>query len=240
MSLEALQNINPQSLLDTAISLAAAFVLGGMIGYERQYRQRTAGLRTNVLVALGAAIFVDLANHIAGHEGAVRVVAYVVSGIGFLGAGVIMREEGNVRGLNTAATLWGSAAVGACAGADLILEAGIGALFVLAANTMLRPVADRINRQPMDTPAVEVTHTVHVITLREYQKTAMRLLEDALEAAQYPTRDLEVRAFGDQDVEIEAALVATSVDGDALDVIVARLGGTSVVSQAFWSASTTE
>ncbi|HBD33723.1 MAG TPA: methyltransferase, partial [Cupriavidus sp.] len=155
-------------------------------------------------------------------------------------AGVIMREEGNVRGLNTAATLWGSAAVGACAGADLILEAGIGALFVLAANTMLRPVADRINRQPMDTPAVEVTHTVHVITLREYQKTAMRLLEDALEAAQYPTRDLEVRAFGDQDVEIEAALVATSVDGDALDAIVARLGGTSVVSQAFWSASTTE
>jgi putative Mg2+ transporter-C (MgtC) family protein len=211
-----------------------------MIGYERQYRQRTAGLRTNVLVALGAAIFVDLANHIAGHEGAVRVVAYVVSGIGFLGAGVIMREEGNVRGLNTAATLWGSAAVGACAGADLILEAGIGALFVLAANTLLRPVADRINRQPMDTPAVEVTHTVHVITLREYQKTAMRLLEDALEAAQYPTRDLEVRAFGDQDVEIEAALVATSVDGDALDAIVARLGGTSVVSQAFWSASTTE
>ena len=240
MSLEALQNINPQSLLDTAISLAAAFVLGGMIGYERQYRQRTAGLRTNVLVALGAAIFVDLANHIAGHEGAVRVVAYVVSGIGFLGAGVIMREEGNVRGLNTAATRWGSAAVGACAGADLILEAGIGALFVLAANTLLRPVADRINRQPMDTPAVEVTHTVHVITLREYQKTAMRLLEDALEAAQYPTRDLEVRAFGDQDVEIEAALVATSVDGDALDAIVARLGGTSVVSQAFWSASTTE
>ncbi|KWR76036.1 methyltransferase [Cupriavidus sp. SHE] len=238
--MEALQNINPQSLLDTAISLAAAFVLGGMIGYERQYRQRTAGLRTNVLVALGAAIFVDLANHIAGHEGAVRVVAYVVSGIGFLGAGVIMREEGNVRGLNTAATLWGSAAVGACAGADLILEAGIGALFVLAANTLLRPVADRINRQPMDTPAVEVTHTVHVITLREYQKTAMRLLEDALEAAQYPTRDLEVRAFGDQDVEIEAALVATSVDGDALDAIVARLGGTSVVSQAFWSASTTE
>ena len=240
MSIEAIQNINLESLLDTSISLVTAFVLGGVIGYERQYRQRTAGLRTNVLVAVGAAIFVDMANRLAGHDGAVRVVAYVVSGIGFLGAGVIMREEGNVRGLNTAATLWGSAAVGACAGADLILEAGIGALFVLAANTLLRPVADRINRQPMDTPAVEVTHTVHVITLREYQKTAMRLLEDALEAAQYPTRDLEVRAFGDQDVEIEAALVATSVDGDALDAIVARLGGTSVVSQAFWSASTTE
>jgi len=240
MSLEALQNINPQSLLDTAISLAAAFVLGGMIGYERQYRQRTAGLRTNVLVAVGAAIFVDMANHLAGHDGAVRVVAYVVSGIGFLGAGVIMREEGNVRGLNTAATLWGSAAVGACAGADLIMEAAIGALFVLAANTLLRPVVDRINRQPIDTPAVEVTHTVHVITAREHQKLAMRLLEEALDAADFPTRDLDVRAFGEQDVEIEAVLAAASVEGDALDAMVARLGATSVVSQAFWSASTTE
>ncbi len=97
-----------------------------------------------------------------------------------------------------------------------------------------------INRQPLDTTAVEVTHTVHVITSRDYQKTAMRLLEEALETAQYPTQDLEVRAFGEQDVEIEAALVSTSVDGDVLDRIVARLGGTNVVSQAFWSASTTE
>lgn len=91
------------------------------------------------------------------------VVAYVVSGIGFLGAGVIMREEGNVRGLNTAATLWGSAAVGACAGADLLLEAVLGALFVLASNTLLRPVVNRINREPIDTLAVEVTNTVYVI-----------------------------------------------------------------------------
>ena len=119
MSLQAFQNINLDSLLDTAVSLTTAFVLGSVIGYERQIRQRTAGLRTNVLVAVGAAIFVDMANRMAGHDGAVRVVAYVVSGIGFLGAGVIMREEGNVRGLNTAATLWGSAAIGASAGADL-------------------------------------------------------------------------------------------------------------------------
>src|SRR5690606_5857297 len=111
--LEALNYTQLNSLINTAISLVTAFVLGAVIGLERQYRQRTAGLRTNVLVAVGAAIFVDSANTIAGPDGAVRVMAYVVSGIGFLGAGVIMREEGNVRGLNTAATLWGSAAVGA-------------------------------------------------------------------------------------------------------------------------------
>ena len=109
--MQAINNINLDSLIDTLVSLTAAFILGGLIGFERQYRQRTAGLRTNVLVAVGAAIFIDMASRLGGAEGAVRVVAYVVSGIGFLGAGVIMREEGNVRGLNTAATLWASAAV---------------------------------------------------------------------------------------------------------------------------------
>ena len=102
---------------DTLVSLFTAFVLGTLIGAERQYRQRTAGLRTNVLVAVGAAAFVDLAMHLDGADGAVRVIAYVVSGIGFLGAGVIMKHGMDVRGLNTAATLWASAAVGSCAGA---------------------------------------------------------------------------------------------------------------------------
>lgn len=240
MTLQAFQNINLVSLLDTGISLTTAFVLGAVIGYERQYRQRTAGLRTNVLVAVGAAIFVDMANRLAGHDGAVRVVAYVVSGIGFLGAGVIMREEGNVRGLNTAATLWGSAAVGASAGADLILEATLGCLFVLASNTLLRPLVNRINQQPIDTPAVEVTNTVYVIAPRLRQKEALRLLEDALEAGNHPTRDLVVHAFGDQDVEIEAVLMSTSVDGDQLDTIVAQLAESDAIGQAFWSPSTTE
>ena len=138
--MQAIDNINLASALDTTLSLLAAFCLGGMIGLERQYRQRTAGLRTNVLVAVGAAIFVDMANRLGGHEGAVHVIAYVVSGVGFLGAGVIMREEGNVRGLNTAATLWGSAAVGACAGADL------GAPYV--APPLARSHADAISRPP--------------------------------------------------------------------------------------------
>src|SRR5690349_24648613 len=81
-----------QDFLDTLVSLFTAFVLGTLIGAERQYRQRSAGLRTNVLVCVGAAAFVDLANRINGAEGSVRVIAYVVSGIGFLGAGAIMKE----------------------------------------------------------------------------------------------------------------------------------------------------
>ncbi|WP_415077780.1 MgtC/SapB family protein [Polynucleobacter necessarius] len=81
---------------------------------------------------MGATIFVDAANRLTGHEGAVHVMAYVVSGVEFLGAGVMMREEGNVRGINTAATLWTS---GAVAGADLILEAALATIFMIAANS---------------------------------------------------------------------------------------------------------
>ena len=86
MTLQAIENINLASLADSLLSLVAAFILGGLIGFERQYRQRTAGLRTNVLVAVGAALFVDIANRLNGHQGAISVMSYVVSGIGFLGA----------------------------------------------------------------------------------------------------------------------------------------------------------
>ena len=238
--MQALNNINLTSLIDTLVSLSAAFILGGLIGYERQYRQRTAGLRTNVLVAVGAAIFVDMANRLGGAEGAVRVVAYVVSGIGFLGAGVIMREEGNVRGLNTAATLWASAAIGACAGADLVVEALLGTLFVLAANTLLRPIVNNINRQPLDVISSEVTYMVYVIARRHQQKAALALLEAELERSNYTARDLDMHPFGQDDVEIEATLVATSVDGDELDALIARISTSTLVVQAFWSPSTTE
>jgi putative Mg2+ transporter-C (MgtC) family protein len=238
--MQVIDNLDLISLADTTVSLTAAFILGGLIGLERQYRQRTAGLRTNVLVAIGSAIFVDMANRLGGHEGANHVVAYVVSGIGFLGAGVIMREEGNVRGLNTAATLWGSGAVGACAGADLILEACVATIFVLAANTLLRPVVDKINRQPMDTAAVEVTNTVYVIAPVSRQKEALQKLEELLDGAQYPTRDLVVHAFGEDAVEIEAVLAATAVDGERIETLIATLSSLDCVSQAFWSPSTTE
>jgi putative Mg2+ transporter-C (MgtC) family protein len=238
--MESLNNINFISLADTAISLFAAFALGGLIGLERQYRQRTAGLRTNILVAVGAAIFVDAGNRLTGHDGAVHVMAYVVSGIGFLGAGVIMREEGNVRGINTAATLWASGAVGACAGADLLLEAGLATLFVLAANTLLRPVVTFINRQPLDTESVEVTNSVYIITPKHAQKHALKQFIQTLEDAGYQTQDVEVHHFGTDEVEIQAVLTASAVDGDEMDQLIAKIANQDFVNQAFWSPSTTD
>lgn len=239
-----IQNIDLASLLDTLVSLSAAFILGGIIGFERQYRQRTAGLRTNVLVAVGAALFVDIANRLYGLHGGnysvIHVIAYVVSGVGFLGAGVIMREEGNVRGINTAATLWGSAAVGAAAGADLILEAIMGALFVLSANTLLRPIVNTINRQPIDLISVEVTNTICIITNRDLQQEALAMLESELERSHYPIHNLEVEPFGEEQVEIEATLTATSVNGEELDALVQRLSTSPLISQIFWNPSMSE
>ena len=235
-----LNNLQPYALAYTLASLLAAFVLGGAIGFERQVRQRTAGLRTNTLVAVGAAIFVDMASRLNGSAGATQVVAYVVSGVGFLGAGVIMRQEGNVRGINTAATLWGSAAVGACAGAHLFVEAVLGAFFVLAANTLLRPIVNAVNRRPIDDRSSEVTYSVFVIAPREHQKAARECLENALEKARYPVRELDVHLFGPSDVQVGATLLATSIDTDELDLLVARLAKETYITQAFWSPSITE
>jgi putative Mg2+ transporter-C (MgtC) family protein len=237
--MQAIANIDVLSLANTALSLFTAFVLGGLIGFERQVRQRTAGLRTNVLVAVGAALFVDIAVRLYGIHGGtptmLHVIAYVVSGVGFLGAGVIMREEGSVRGINTAATLWGSAAVGCAAGADLLLEAVLGCAFVLAANTLLRPVVNRIHRQPLDTVSVEATYIVTVIAPRERRREALTLLENVFESADYPLRNVEVQPFGPAEVEIEARLVATSIEGAELDRLIERLRESASVLQAFWS-----
>jgi len=223
---------------DTLVSLATAFVFGALIGAERQYRLRTAGLRTNVLVAVGAAAFVDLAMAITDADGAVRVISYVVSGIGFLGAGVIMKEGMNVRGLNTAATLWSSAAVGCCAGADMIAQAGALTVFVLAGNTLLRPLVNAINRIPLDERSAEATYQV-VLTADAAALGDLRdSLSESLEKAHYPVADVEVVERADDVVEIVATLVANTVTAKELDAVTNELERLPGVRHVTWDAST--
>src|ERR1700761_421563 len=207
-----LQTFQLYDFFDTLVSLATAFVLGALIGAERQYRQRTAGLRTNVLVAVGAAAFVDLAMHLAGNDGAVRVIAYVVSGIGFLGAGVIMKQGLDVRGLNTAATLWASAAVGSCAGADMVAQAAALTVFVLAGNTLLRPLVNAINRIPLDEQSSEATYEVKLAVISEALPDMRDRLVQRLEKAHYPVADVVIVEHGDNLLEIVATLVSTAID----------------------------
>lgn len=226
--------------VDTLVSLVTAFVLGTLIGAERQYRQRTAGLRTNVLVAVGAAAFVDLAMHLEGAEGAVRVIAYVVSGIGFLGAGVIMKQGMDVRGLNTAATLWASAAVGSCAGADMVAQAAALTVFVIAGNTLLRPLVNAINRIPLNEKASEATYYVKLAVTTEALATMRDRLVEKLEAANYPVADVDVVEIGDDHLEIVAKLVATAVDPSELNAVTTDLERQSGVRHATWESNTAD
>jgi len=231
--------LTASEFFDSLVSLFTAFVLGAFIGAERQYRQRSGGLRTNVLVAVGAAAFVDLGAHLNDNQGATHIIAYVVSGVGFLGAGVIMKEGGNVWGLNTAATLWCSAAVGACAGADLAAEAVMLTAFVLAGNTLLRPLVNAINRAPIKEGGTEATYEVHLTVIEDHEDEGRELLADLLTQASYPFRDIEASDPDDNDeVELEATLVGTAADRDELDAVIERLNAAPVTRRAWWSLRT--
>ena len=226
-------------VLTTLTRLGAAFVLGALIGLERQIRQRNAGLRTMVLVSVGTAAFVHLGGRLAGAGGEANVVAYVVTGIGFLGAGVIMQEGAQVRGLNTAATLWSTAAVGAFSGAGLLGEAVVVAAFVLGGNTLLRPLVDYVNRRPIKAGETEALYQVHVTCAPAEAPSARDLLYEELERYHYPVRDVEVVSEGDEIVELAATLVPTTASAEDLDAITSRLAEHAEIEDATWTVSTT-
>lgn len=134
---------------DFLIRITAALILSFFIGLERQWRRRAVGLRTNVLVCLGSFLFVCMPFLMDEYEFDFKVAAQVVSGIGFLGAGVILKDGLNIRGLNTAATLWCSAAIGVLCASGLLLEALTGTTFVLLSNIVLRAITRNLIKREM-------------------------------------------------------------------------------------------
>jgi putative Mg2+ transporter-C (MgtC) family protein len=130
------------------VRLFAGLVLGLVIGLERQWRHRPAGLRTNALVCIGATLFVALSIGMEDDTSPTRVASQIVTGVGFLGAGVIIREGLSLRGIDTAATLWVAAAIGSLAGAGLLLMAAGGTAAVLFVNVVIRLLARRIEWSP--------------------------------------------------------------------------------------------
>ncbi|CAA9195263.1 MgtC/SapB family protein [Flavobacterium bizetiae] len=123
--------------------LVIALFAGLIIGFERQWHHKETGLKTNMLVATGAAAFVLLSIKVAAtapNIDVTRITAQVVMGVGFLGAGVIFREGANVHGLNSAATIWCSAAIGCIAASGYFAEALICTFLVTIVNTVLEPI----------------------------------------------------------------------------------------------------
>ncbi len=139
-----------------------------------------------------------------------------------------LREGGYIRGINTAAILWGSAAVGCAAGARFIFEAVFVRCSFLGANTLLRPIIDRINRQPITSDSVETTYTYYTVVKHAQHKEALLLLKESLESARIPIYKIEIRAV----------LLPTSDDKTELDAITEYMRRHACITQAFWSAST--
>ncbi|MDD6803912.1 MAG: MgtC/SapB family protein [Prevotellaceae bacterium] len=133
--------------LDITLRLAVAMLLGGVIGFEREYRAKDAGFRTHFLVALGSALFCIVSQFGFGFElkDSSRVAAQVVSGIGFLGAGTIIFQKNVVRGLTTAAGLWVTAAIGLACGTGMYLPAVVTTLMVLIGLEILSAVIPRVS-----------------------------------------------------------------------------------------------
>ena len=136
--------MEPRTVFEVFLRLVLAAALGGAIGLEREYRRKPAGLRTNMLIALGSALFAVLSIELGAVAGSPdRVAAQVVTGIGFLGAGAILRSGGNVRGLTTAATIWVNAAIGMAAGIGAYGVA-TGAAAITIAVLALLPAMERL------------------------------------------------------------------------------------------------
>jgi putative Mg2+ transporter-C (MgtC) family protein len=133
-----------------AFHIFCALILGTIVGIERQWHHCMAGTRTNAIVSAGAAAFV-MSGILADHDtsAAARIAAAVVTGIGFLGAGVIFKDQSSIHGLTTAATVWCSAAIGILAGEGFLFMATVVTFLVLASNIALRPLATLLNKQQL-------------------------------------------------------------------------------------------
>jgi putative Mg2+ transporter-C (MgtC) family protein len=163
-------------ILHFAANIGAALVVGMIVGLERQYGQHPAGLRTNTLVCVAAAVFVALGGLLGSQPETARMASYVVSGIGFLGGGVILREGLNVRGLNTAATLWCTAALGTLCGAGFALEAVTALVIVMVVNLALRPVGMWIDANRKLAPDVEVHYRLRAMCLEKDERLIRTIL----------------------------------------------------------------
>ena len=224
------------TVTDFTMRISAAILLGALIGLERQWRQRMAGLRTNALVSAGAAAFVTITMLLPGEGDSTRIAAQIVSGIGFLGAGLIFRDGFNVRGLNTAATLWCSAAIGTLSGLGFLSQAFITTFFVLGANVFLRPMARQIDRQPQETATeVPMSYRLQTICQEREEQHIRALLLNSIAREQLSLRAIRSEDLVDsQKVRVEADLTTDSRCDKLIEQIINRLSLEPSISGISW------
>lgn len=222
---------------DFVIRLFSAFILGMIIGFERQYRQRMAGIRTNVLVCVGACLFVMFSSLEATGD-KTRIAAQVVTGVGFLGGGVILREGFNVRGLNTAATLWCTAAVGVLASGGYLLYAVFGALAIVISNTLLRPIARRMYHTEAHDIDEEYTYVINIKCMESQEFHMRSLLMQMVAGEKIMLRNLESKDAEEVGkVRVKAEVISIGKSDMEMERIVGSLSLETGVVAAGWEVS---
>ena len=205
--------------LDFLCRISICFILGLIIGVERQYRRRVAGMRTITLVALGSFLFVSI-SFLTNPVDITRIAAQVVSGIGFLGAGVIIRDGQNIRGLNTAATLWCSAAVGTLTALGFIIEAVIGVLYILASNIILRIISKKMMNK---IPAKQIEHYSLTILCDEEKEISIKnMLLQKLRTNQICIKSFNTSKYEDNK-KIETTIDIASSEVDSFNNTINKL-----------------
>jgi putative Mg2+ transporter-C (MgtC) family protein len=224
------------TLADFALRLAVGVGCGSLIGLERQWRARMAGLRTNALVATGATLFVLYAATTADTS-PTRVASYVVSGVGFLGGGVILREGFNVRGLNTAATLWCSAAVGVLAASGNLLFAGIATAAVVAIHLLGRPLGHLIDRDDIvEADEDDQQYQLQLICRPKSEKLARAQIVHSTRGNDFILRGIHTGRAGDDNVALTAYLLSDGHAPTRLEHLVGELSLQPGVQAVHWYA----
>lgn len=209
-----------------------ALLLGGLIGLERQWRQNMAGTRTNALVAAGAATYVMVGFLVPDDPtGPARIAGQIVSGIGFLGAGVILKEGINVRGLNTAATVWCSSAVGTISGIGHPAFALVTALGILIINIVFRPLAYKFH------PDLKHRETNYHLDMNcvpgDAAKLRMLLIQHAREA-EMSLHSVNSDILKDGLVSIRARLTASTRCDERIERMISCLAQKANLASANW------
>jgi putative Mg2+ transporter-C (MgtC) family protein len=224
------------SAADFAIRLAVGVGCGALIGFERQWRARRAGLRTNALVAAGATLFV-LYSVATEDSSPTRVASYVVSGIGFLGGGVILREGANVRGLNTAATLWCSAAVGVLAASGHLVFTAIATGSVITIHLVGRPLGRVIDRD--DSGAEDEglhPYVIQVACRAKTEKYARAQIVQFASSNGMALRGVHTAASGNDEITLTVYVLMESHTPARLESLVSELSLQSGVHGVQWYA----
>lgn len=213
--------------------VVVAMSLGAAIGIERQWRNSVAGLRTNTLVAVGSAIFV-LIGVMTGIADT-RIAGQIVSGIGFIGGGAILREGLTIKGVNTAATLWCSAGVGALCGSGLLREAAFATGVILFANLVLRRITYKM-RSELKLRADAETHYLLQLTCRAGDDIRLRkALVDAVGNVSLLIRSLHSNAVEPAGMlSIRSVIESSTKQDHLLEMVVDQLSVDQSVNSISW------